>query len=214
MRLAWARPSSLRLRWVAHSVEPEARRIPGAARRLGMAHEDDVPGHSQQRPGILCRPDRRQSATQDERCGKRCQDHFAGAPHRRPLAKSVAVLGQDRQREELDALLAQRLRFLAGCLAVDAARRRLLVVDLARLLREARAYVLRLGLDLGPAACAWRSPARRARPGDGFPSVPAPDRPPGSARVLSRTRLRLLPLAMLGAISAFSHLGRCRIGDR
>src|SRR5262245_47329758 len=59
------------------------------------------------------------------------------------------VLRQRREREELDAFLAQGLGLLARGLAVDAARRGLLVVDLARLLGEARTDVLRLGLDLG-----------------------------------------------------------------
>ena len=60
---------------------------------------------------------------------------------------------------------AQGLGLLACGLAVDAARRRLLVVDLARLLGKARADVLRLGPRPPPASCAWRRPARRGRRG-------------------------------------------------
>src|SRR5262245_49405851 len=77
----------------------------------------------------------------------------AGGKHPQPkgaqAARSIVVLRKGRQGEEFDALLGQGLGFLARRLAVDAAGGGLLVVDLARLLGEARADVLRLGLDLG-----------------------------------------------------------------
>src|SRR5262245_59356202 len=63
---------------------------------------------------------------------------------------SVAVFGQDGEGEELDALVRERLGFLGRRLTVNATGRSFLVMDLARLLGEARADVLRLGFDLGP----------------------------------------------------------------
>src|SRR5262245_19923805 len=57
---------------------------------------------------------------------------------------SIVILRQDRQRKKLDTLLAQSLRLFGGGLAMDAARRRFLVVDLACLVGKARANVFRL----------------------------------------------------------------------
>src|SRR5262249_57261024 len=62
----------------------------------------------------------------------------------------VVLFRQDRQGEELNAFLAQRLGLLGGSFAMDAACGRFFIVDLARLLAEAGPDIFRFGLKLGP----------------------------------------------------------------
>src|SRR5258708_24902978 len=62
---------------------------------------------------------------------------------------SVRVAGQERrQRRELDALVGERLRFLAGRLAANRARRNFVVMDLARLVRKFLADVFGVAHDV------------------------------------------------------------------
>src|SRR5262245_53755612 len=86
--------------------------------------------------------------------GRRCGTSYCTAARARPGRNgtpfSVGLAGPVRERQGHDLYpLVRKLRhFLAGGGAADAALRRFLVVDLARFLREGRAYVLGLLDDL------------------------------------------------------------------
>lgn len=63
---------------------------------------------------------------------------------------SVLILGQDRQREELDPLFPQGMSLIARCFPMDFAWGRFLVVDLARFFGKAGSNVLGLGFHFRP----------------------------------------------------------------